>query len=204
MEFDKLGKPDNAASLMSDAAAAFFQVDKEAHDVLRRRRKLYEEIERETAQETLRYQILTEERNKLLAKRKVARAMANEVSQLSVFHVDGAPPDWKLLLETLRVFESGGGGKFPDETLDKILAATEDEGFKLAKHTMVAATIPAGKTMATSNRFSSLDGSFHKPLEGRGGASDKQRRGRGGLEAFFANLVFCFRPPGRRRFSCGA
>ena len=55
-EFDKVGKPDNTASLIYDTAAAFFKIDKEAHDVLRRRRGLYQEIERGNAQKTLRHQ----------------------------------------------------------------------------------------------------------------------------------------------------
>ena len=88
-----------------------------------------------------------------MAKRKTARAKANE---LSLFHVNETPPDWELLAESLRAFE--GGGEFSDEILENILAVIEDEGFKLAKNIAVAATLPAGKTVAISNRFSSLGG----------------------------------------------
>ena len=145
-----------AASLISDAAAAFFKTDKEVHDILHRRRELYQEIERETAQQIFRYQNLAEERNVLLAKRKLARAKANEHT---LFHVDETSLDWKILVEYLRAHE--GGGKFSEEVFESILAVTEDKGFKLAKHIAAAATLPAGKTVATSNSFSSLGGMLY-------------------------------------------
>lgn len=85
-----------------------------------------------------------------MAKCKAARAKANE---LSLFHVNETPPDWKVPAESRRAFE--GGGEFSDEILDSILAVTENEVSKLAKNTAVAATVPAGKAVAISNRFSS-------------------------------------------------
>lgn len=39
------------------------------------------------------------------------------------------------------------------------MAVTEDEGFERSKRTVAAATVSAGKQVATSHRFSSFDGS---------------------------------------------
>ena len=55
-EFDRVGKPDNAAKLIADSAAAFFNIDDEVHKILERMRVLHKEIKREVAQKILRCQ----------------------------------------------------------------------------------------------------------------------------------------------------
>ena len=117
-EFDRQ-KLDDTARRLSEATSDFLKVDQEIRDCERRRTELFLHIERETSQNSLRYQLLTDERNKLLGKRKEARARANE---LSCCRTDDSPTDYPALVATLR-----DGGKFAEETLDTLLVVAGSE-----------------------------------------------------------------------------
>ena len=108
-------------------------------------RQPHQEIERGNARKILRCQGLTEERNALLAKRKLARAKASEQT---IFRIDEAPQASRFWWNASGCME---GGQFPEYVLASILASTEYKDFTLAKKTCAPANSPPGKAAATAN-----------------------------------------------------
>ena len=94
---------------MVDASELFFKADAAFQECKIRRDELQARAQREIAQNLLRFSVLTDELNKLLAERKIARAKANEAS---CYHIDSGPADCSQLVSTLR-----DSSKFSDEQL---------------------------------------------------------------------------------------
>ena len=126
---------------------------------MERMRVLHTEIEREIAQKIRRCQRLAEERNVLLAKRKAARARANEHT---IRRIDEGPPDFSALAECLR--SNNQDGAFADAILERILAIPEESVFMPAKKTCAAANAPPGKGVATSNSWRAFAENPSSPL----------------------------------------